>query len=92
VGAYGLLAALPGIVSPLKRELNQPSKAVIHTARTNPEKRGRRHVITNLLVKPRRAQRILTCNHSRGSGQVVLLTDLDWNKDVEAISAAADGI
>jgi hypothetical protein len=83
VEGYGLLAALPGVVSPVKRELSQPRKTVIHTARTNPEKKGRRHVIANLLVKPRRAQPILTCNHSRGLGQVVLRTDLDWNKEIE---------
>ena len=61
---YGLLVALPGVVSPLKRELSQPSKTVIHTARTNPEKRDRRHVIANLFVKPRREQPILTCNRA----------------------------
>jgi len=60
VEGYGLLAALPGADFPLNCGLSQPSKTVIHTARTNPEKRGRRHVITNLFVKLRRAQPILT--------------------------------
>jgi hypothetical protein len=37
VEGYGLLAALPGVVSSLKGELSQPRKSVVHTARRNPE-------------------------------------------------------
>ena len=37
-------------------------------------------------------RRTLRIAYPPGLGQVVLRTDLDWNKDIEAISAAADGI